>query len=95
MIEISQPTFCQNAVISRISQLPRKGLLADFGGIRLNQLVEFHTHDFCDIINFDMQLDHIKSRAKELNANFVVYHMGRSDLLKSDTYLIKFTQNGL
>jgi len=83
------------AVISRFSQLPRKGLLADFSGIGLNQLVEFHTYDFHDLIIFDMQLEHIKARAKELNANFVVYHMGSSDLLKSDTYLMKFTQNGL
>lgn len=82
-------------VISRFSQLPRKGLLADFSGIGLNQLVEFHTYDFHDLIIFDMQLEHIKARAKELNANFVVYHMGSSDLLKSDTYLMKFTQNGL
>jgi hypothetical protein len=92
--ELNQPS-CLGAVISRFSQLPRKGLLADFSGIGLNQLVEFHTYDFHDLIIFDMQLEHIKERAKELNANFVVYHMGSSDLLKSDTYLMKFTQNGL
>ena len=86
---------CQTAVISRFSQLPRKGLIADFSGIGLNQLVEFHTYDFYDLIIFDMQLEHIKARAKELKADFVVYHMGSSDILKSDTYLMKFTQNGL
>ena len=57
-------------------------------------MIEFHTYDFHDLIIFDMQLKHIKARSKELNANFVVYHMGSTDLLKSDTYLMKFTQNG-
>lgn len=83
------------AVISRFSQLPRKGLLADFNQIGLEQLVEFKTNDFYDLTIFDRQLEHIKARAKELKANFVVYHMGSSDILKSDTYLMKFTQNGL
>ena len=94
-IEKQNPASCQTAVISRFSQLPRKGLIADFSGIGLNQLVEFHTYDFYDLIIFDMQLEHIKARAKELKADFVVYHMGSSDILKSDTYLMKFTQNGL
>ena len=92
--EQNQPS-CLGAVISRFSELPRKGLIADFSGIGLNQLVEFHTYDFYDLIIFDMQLEHIKARAKELKADFVVYHMGSSDILKSDTYLMKFTQNGL
>ena len=43
----------ETAVISRFSQLPRKGLLADFSGIGLNQLVEFHTYDFQDLIIFE------------------------------------------
>lgn len=93
--EEQNPSLSKTAVISRFSQLPRKGLLADFSGVGLNQLVEFHTYDFHDLIIFNMQLEHIKARAKELNANFVVYYMGSSDLLKSDTYLMKFTQNGL
>lgn len=32
-MEIPSPPACQTAVISRFSQLPRKGLLADFSGI--------------------------------------------------------------
>ena len=95
-VDLAQkPIFCQTPVISRFSQLPRKGLLADFSGVKLNELIEFHTYDFNDLIIFDMQLEHIKARAKELNANFVVYHIGSSDLLKSNTYLMKFTQNGI
>lgn len=93
--EATNPTSCQTAVISRFSQLPKKGLIADFSSIGLNQLVEFHTYDFHDLIIFDMQLKHIKARAKELKAYCVVYHMGSTDLLKSDTYLMKFTKNGL
>ena len=93
--ETQKTESCQTSVIIHFSQLPRKGLLADFSGIGLNQLVEFHTYDFQDLIIFDMQLEHIKARAKELNANFVVYHMSSSDLFKSYTYLFKFTQNGL
>ncbi len=91
--EAESPTFLEGAVISRFSQLPRKGLLADFSQIGLEQLVEFRTNDFYDLTIFEMQLEHIKTRAKELNANFVFYHIGSSDLLKSDTYLMKFTQN--
>lgn len=93
--EKQSPESCKNAVIIRFSQLPKKGLIADFSCVGLNQLVEFHTYDFHDLINFDMQLEHIKARAKELKANFVVYNMGDSDLLNSCTYLMKFTQNGL
>jgi hypothetical protein len=93
--EAESPAFLVGAVISRFSQLPRKGLIADFSGIGLNQLVEFHTYDFYDLIIFDMQLEHIKARAKELKADFVVYHMVSSDLLNCDTYLMKFTKNVL
>ena len=88
------PASCQTA-ITRFSQLPKKGLIADFSGIGLNELVEFHTSDFHELIIFEMQLHHIKAKAIELNAHFVVYHIGSSELLKSDTYLMKFTKNGL
>lgn len=87
-----QPQPFQTDIIIRFSKLPRKGLIADFSGVGLNQLVEFNTYDFHDLIIFDMQLEHINARAKELNANFVVYHMGSSDLLKSNTYMMKFTK---
>jgi len=90
----SQPS-CLGAVISRFSQLPRKGLLADFSQIGLEQLVEFRTNDFCDFTIFEMQLEHIKQRAKELNAKFVVYHMSSNNITMSDNYMMKFTQNGL
>lgn len=90
----NQPS-CLGAVISRFSQLPRKGLLADFSQIGLEQLVEFRTNDFYDLTIFEMQLEHIKARAKELNAQFVVYHMGSNNISMSDNYMMKFTQNGL
>lgn len=90
----TQPS-CLGAVISRFSQLPRKGLLADFSQIGLEQLVEFRTNDFYDLTIFEMQLEHIKERAKELNAQFVVYHMSSNNISMSDNYMMKFTQNGL
>ena len=77
------------------SQLPRKGLLADFSQIGLEQLIEFRTNDFYDLTIFEMQLEHIKERAKELNAQFVVYHMSSNNVTMSDNYMMKFTQNGL
>ena len=86
---------CLGDVISRFSQLPRKGLLADFSKIGLNQLVEFSTNDFYDLTIFEMQLEHIKQRAKELNAQFVVYHMSSNNVSMSDNCMMKFTQNGL
>lgn len=89
------PQTLEHNVISRFSQLPRKGLIADFSGIGLNQLVEFHTYDFYDLIIFDMQLKHIKDRAKELDATFIVYHMAGNNISMSDNYMMKFTQNGL
>ena len=92
--EQSQPS-CLGAVISRFTQLPRKGLLADFSNVELEQLVEFRTSDFYDLTIFDMQLDHIKQRAVDLNANFIVYHMSSNSVSNSDTYLMKFAQNGL
>lgn len=79
--------------IIRFSKLPRKGLIADFSGINIDQLVEFHTCDFKDLIVFDMQLEHIKARAKELQADFVVYHICSSEFTNSETYLMKFTKN--
>jgi hypothetical protein len=93
--EPQNPAFLVGAVISRFSQLPRKGLLADFSKIGLEQLVEFRTNDFYDLTIFEMQLEHIKARAKELHAQFVVYHMSSNNITMSDTYLMKFTQNGL
>jgi sugar phosphate isomerase/epimerase len=93
--EAENPAFLVGAVICRFSQLPRKGLLADFSQIGLEQLVEFRTNDFYDLTIFEMQLEHIKSRAKELNAQFVVYHMGSNNISMSDNYMMKFTQNGL
>jgi hypothetical protein len=92
--ELNQPS-CLGAVISRFSQLPRKGLLADFNQIGLEQLVEFRTNDFYDLTIFEMQLEHIKERAKELNAQFIVYHMSNNNISMSDNYMMKFTQNGL
>ncbi len=89
------PASCQTAVISRFSQLPRKGLLADFSKIGLEQLVEFRTNDFYDLTIFEMQLEHIKQRAKELSAQFVVYHMSSNNITMSDNYMMKFTQNDL
>lgn len=89
------PHLRQTNVISRFSQLPRKGLLADFSQIGLEQLVEFRTNDFYDLTIFEMQLEHIKQRAKELNAQFVVYHMSSNNITMSDNYMMKFTQNGL
>ena len=90
----SQPS-CLGAVISRFSQLPRKGLLADFSQIGLEQLVEFRTNDFYDLTIFEMQLEHIKQRARELNAQFVVYHMSSNNITMSDNYMMKFAQNAL
>ena len=92
--ELNQPS-CLGAVISRFSQLPRKGLLADFSQIGLEQLVEFRTNDLDDLTIFEMQLEHIKERAKELNAQFIVYHMSSNNISMSDNYMMKFTQNGL
>lgn len=93
--EAQKPAFLVGAIISRFSQLPRKGLLADFSQIGLEQLVEFRTNDFYDLTIFEMQLEHIKQRAKELNAQFVVYHMSSNNITMSDNYMMKFTQNGL
>jgi hypothetical protein len=93
--EAESPAFLVGAVISRFSQLPRKGLLADFSQVGLEQLVEFRTNDFYDLTIFEMQLEHIKERAKELNAQFVVYHMSSNNISMSDNYMMKFTQNGL
>jgi hypothetical protein len=93
--EAVSPAFLVGAVIIRFSQLPRKGLLADFGKIGLEQLVEFRTNDFYDLTIFEIQLEHIKARAKELHAQFAVYHMSSNNITRSDTYLMKFTQNGL
>jgi len=42
-----------------------------------------------------MQLEHIKQRAKELNAQFVVYQMISINTSVSDSYMMKFTQNAL
>jgi hypothetical protein len=95
MIEVNQPPLRKTPVISRFSQLPRKGLLADFSQIGLGQLVEFRTNDFYDLTIFEMQLEHIKERAKELNAQFIVYHMSSNNISMSDNYMMKFTQNGL
>jgi len=85
----------KGAVIIRFSELPRKGLLADFSNVELGQLVEFRTNDFYDLTIFDMQLNHIKHRASDLNANLVVYHMGGNSLTNADTYLMKFDQDDL
>lgn len=90
----------QGADIIRFSQLPRKGLLADFSQIGLEQLIEFRTNNFYDLTIFEMQLEHIKQRAKDLNAEFVVYHMGSfhmgsNNTSMSDSYIMKFTQNAL
>ena len=85
----------QGADIIRFSQLPRKGLLADFSQIGLERLIEFRTNNFYDLTIFEMQLEHIKQRAKELNAEFVVYHMGSNNISMSDSYIMKFTQNTL
>jgi hypothetical protein len=89
------PHLLEHGVISRFSLLPRKGLLADFSQVGLDQLVEFKTNDFYDLTIFEMQLEHIKQRAKDLNAQFVVYHMGGNNISMSENYMIKFTQNGL
>lgn len=78
--------------VIKFSELPRKGMLAYFGEVGLNQLVEFSSSNFHDMAIFEMQLEHIKARAKELNATFVVYHLGSNDVLKSDTYLMKFVK---
>lgn len=93
--EAESHAFWVGAIISHFSQLPRKGLIADFSQIGLEQLVEFRTNDFFDLTIFEMQLDHIKSRAKELNAQFIVYHMSSNNISMSDNYIMKFTQNGL
>ena len=93
--EAQKTAFLVGAVISRFSQLPRKGLLADFSQIGLEQLVEFRTNDFYDLTIFEMQLEHIKQRAKELNAQFIVYHMSSNNITMSDNYMMKFIQNGL
>ena len=93
--EAESPAFLVGAVISRFSQLPRKGLLADFSQIGLNQLVEFTTNDFYDLTIFEKQPEHIKQRAKDLNAQFVVYHMSSNNVSMSDNYMMKFTQNGV
>ena len=85
----------QGADIIRFSQLPRKGLLADFSQIGLEQLIEFRTNNYYDLTIYEMQLEHIKQRAKELNAEFVVYHMGSNNISMSDSYIMKFTQNTL
>jgi hypothetical protein len=71
--EAESPAFLVGAVISRFSQLPRKGLLADFSQIGLEQLVEFRTNDFCDLTIVEMQLEHIKARAKEFNLLFITW----------------------
>ena len=83
---------CKIAVMCRFSQLPRKGLLADFSQIELEQLVEIKANDFYDLTIFEMQLEHIKQRAKDLNAQFVVYHMSSNNITMSDSYMMKFTQ---
>ena len=93
--EPQKPQLNIGAAISRFSQLPRKGLLADFSQIGLEQLVEFRTNDFYDLTIFEMQLEHIKQRAKDLNAHFVVYHISSNNITMSDNYMMKFTQNGL
>ena len=85
----------QGTDIIRFSQLPRNGLLADFSQIGLEQLIEFRTNNFYDLIIFEIQLEHIKQRAKDLNAEFVVYHMGSNNISMSDSYIMKFTQNAL
>ena len=85
----------QGTDIIRFSQLPRKGLLADFSQIGLERLIEFRTNNFYDLTIFEMQLEHIKQRAKELNAEFVVYHTGSNNISMSDSYIMKFTQNTL
>jgi sugar phosphate isomerase/epimerase len=87
---VTQPLL-QGGVISRFFELPRKGLLADFSQIGLEQLVEFRTNDFYDLTIFEMQLHHIKQRAKDLNAQLVVYHMSSNNISMSDSYMMKFT----
>jgi hypothetical protein len=92
--EAQNPELNKGAVISRFTQLPKKGLLADFSQIGLEQLIEFRTNDFYDLTIFEMQLEHIKQRAKELNAQFVVYHMSSNNVSMSDNYMMKLTKNG-
>ena len=85
----------QGADIIRFSQLPRKGLLADFSQIGLEQLIEFRTNNYYDLTIYEMQLEHIKQRAKELSTQFVVYQMISINTSVSDSYIMKFTQNAL
>ncbi len=76
--------------IIKLSELPRIGLLADFSQVGLDQLVEFTSNDFYDLTIIDMQIEHIKERAKQLDAHFVVYQMGSNAVSMSDTYLMKY-----
>lgn len=77
-------------MIHKLSNLPCNGLVSDFSGIDINQFVEFSTFDFTDTSAFDLQIEHIKDRAKELNAKFEVYLMGENKLLMSYNYLMQF-----
>jgi len=62
-------------MIHKLRNLPWNGLVSDFSGIGLDQFVEFSDTDFTDMVSFELQLDHIKNRAKELNAYFQIEFM--------------------
>lgn len=62
-------------MIHKLRRLPWNGLVSDFSGIGLNEFVEFSDTDFTDMGAFELQLDHIKNRAEELNASLQVRFM--------------------
>jgi hypothetical protein len=76
--------------ILKFSDLPLTSDLHDFSEVGINQLIEFKTSDFKSLEFFDRQVEHIKERAKELNAEFVVHYMGKNDIFLSNNYLMKF-----
>lgn len=86
------PNQLREGVI-KLRNLPRKGLIADFSGVELNQLVEFSSNDFYDLTIWNMQIEKILKRAEELNAAFEVYEMGSNEVSKTDLYLMKFVNN--
>lgn len=93
--EIQKKKKYNHDAIINFSQLPRKCLLAYFSIIKLGQIVEFTKNDIYDLTIFEMQLEHIKIKTKELNAIFLIYQTISNNISMSNKYMLKFIQNDL
>lgn len=92
--EQQKKNFIKSDVICRFSSLPNKGLLKSFDAVGLNEPIEMSSSDFYDKDIFEMQVQHIEARAKELKATLHVYQLPSASISHSDKYRVMFV-NGI